>query len=84
MIRAYLDHLTPEELAREVRPEFWPRGRRPIKVYQAITQVTFHSTDHRAQMLAGLHRLGAPTVGQDLLDYLFMQQSAVASVEARV
>jgi uncharacterized damage-inducible protein DinB len=47
-------------------------------------QVINHSTDHRAQMLAGLHRLGAPTVGQDLLDYLFMQQSDVAGVEARV
>jgi uncharacterized damage-inducible protein DinB len=67
MIRAYLDRLTPEELAREVRPAFWPEGRRPIQVYQAITQVLNHSTDHRAQILAGLHHLGAPTVGQDLL-----------------
>ena len=75
MIRAYLDRLTPDELAREVRPEFWPEGRRPITVYQAITQVINHSTDHRAQTLAGLHRLGAPTVGQDLLDYLFAQQA---------
>ena len=84
MIRAYLDRLTPEELAREVRPEFWPEERRPIKAYQASTQVINHSTDHRAQMLAGLHRLGAPTVGQDLLDYLFVQQRAVTGVEARV
>lgn len=76
MIRTYLARLTPDELARGVRPEFWPEGRQPIKVYQAITQVLNHSTDHRAQIFAGLHRLGAPTVGQDLLDYLFAQQNS--------
>lgn len=78
MIRAYLDRLTPEELAREVRPPFWPEGARPIRVAQALTQVANHSTDHRAQTLAGLHRLGAPTVGQDVLDYLFAQQDDAA------
>jgi uncharacterized damage-inducible protein DinB len=75
LIRAYLARLTPVELAREVRPKFWPPEHRPIRVYQAITQVLNHSTDHRAQILAGLHRLGAPTVGQDFLDYLFARQS---------
>lgn len=74
LVRAYLARLTPGELRREVRPAFWPTGRRPIAVYQALTQVANHSTDHRAQTLAGLHRLGAPTVGQDVLDHLFEQQ----------
>jgi uncharacterized damage-inducible protein DinB len=83
MIRAYLARLTPDELAREVRPAFWPEGRRPIRVYQAITQVLNHSTDHRAHILAALHRLGAPTVGQDLLDFLFEQQDREAASAAR-
>jgi hypothetical protein len=74
LVRAYLDRLTPAELQREVRPEVWPTVRGPIRVYQARSQVANHSTDHRAQTLAGLHRLGAPTVGQDVLDYLFVQQ----------
>ncbi len=42
-----------------------------IKVWEALVQVANHSTDHRAQIMAGLHRLGAPTMGQDFLDYLF-------------
>lgn len=80
LVRAYLDRLTPEESRREVRPDFWPAEQRPIKVYQALTQVANHSTDHRAQTFAGLHRLGAPTVGQDVLDYLFDLQESVAGV----
>lgn len=69
-IRAYLDTLTPQELEREVKPEFWDENEQPIKVWQALMQVANHSTDHRAQTLAGLHRLGAPTIGQDYLMYL--------------
>ena len=30
-----------------------------------------HGTDHRAQMLAMLNSLGAPTFAQDYLHYLF-------------
>ncbi len=80
LVRAYLDRLTPEELQHEVRPDFWTAERRPIRVYQALTQVANHSTDHRAQTLAGLHRLGAPTAGQDVLDYLVVQQERLAGV----
>lgn len=70
MVHAYIDSLTPAELEREVMPDFW-ENKPAIKVWEAILQVMNHSTDHRAQILAGLHRLGAPTVGQDVLDYLF-------------
>lgn len=69
-IRAYLQSLTDAELQREVKPRFWDNHEPAIPVWQALTQVVNHSTDHRAQTLAGLHRLGAPTVGQDYLDYL--------------
>lgn len=73
-VRAYLDALTPDELQREVRPDFWDEGEQPIRVWQALFQVANHSTDHRAQTLAGIHRLGGPTVGQDYLTYLAHKQ----------
>lgn len=69
-IRAYLEQLTPEELQREVKPKFWSEDESPIKVWQALLQVANHSTDHRAQTLAGLHRLGAPTIAQDYLIFV--------------
>jgi uncharacterized damage-inducible protein DinB len=34
-----------------------------------------HSTDHRAQTLAGLHKLGAPTVGQDYLNFCWEKRA---------
>jgi uncharacterized damage-inducible protein DinB len=68
-VMAYLETLTPDELEREVRPSVWEDGRPPIKVWEVRTQVANHSTDHRAQTLAGLHRLGAPTVMQDFRFY---------------
>ncbi len=69
-VRCYIQSLTPAELDREVKPPFWEDHARPIKVWEALLQVANHSTDHRAQTLAGLHRLGAPTVGQDYLDFI--------------
>ncbi|KAB2852486.1 MAG: hypothetical protein F9K46_19110 [Anaerolineae bacterium] len=69
-VRGYIQSLTPAELDREVKPPFWEDHERPVKVWEALLQVANHSTDHRAQTLAGLHRLGAPTVGQDSLDYI--------------
>lgn len=67
---AYVGSLTQDDLMRDVRPDFWEENEPPIRVWQALLQVTNHSTDHRAQMLAGLHKLGAPTVEQDYLEYL--------------
>jgi uncharacterized damage-inducible protein DinB len=67
---AFLESLTPTDLERLVRPDFWEEQMKPIKVWQAIHQVMIHSTDHRAQTLAMLYQLNAPTTGQDYLDYL--------------
>lgn len=70
-VRAYLDTLTPEELQRRVKPDFWDDDRAPITVWQALLQVANHSTDHRAQAMAMMHtQFGAPTMEQDFLDYL--------------
>ena len=68
-VLGYIDSLTPAELERDVHPEFW-EDEPPIKLWQALIQVANHSTDHRAQILAGIHRLGGETAGQDYLDYL--------------
>jgi uncharacterized damage-inducible protein DinB len=72
---AYINTLTPEELAREVRPAWWEENERAISVREALTQVAFHSMDHRAQTLAMLHKLAAPTVEHDFL--LFMQETHI-------
>jgi uncharacterized damage-inducible protein DinB len=70
-VRAYLARLTPEELARPVKPEFWGAGDRPIAVWEALVQVVHHSADHRVQAMAMLHtQFGAPTFEQDFLSYL--------------
>ncbi len=73
-VKAYLKVLTPAELERRVKPRFWDHTRPSIRVRQAMMQVLNHSTDHRAQILAGLYHLGVPTVEQDLLNYLFAKQ----------
>jgi len=70
-IRAYLDTLTPEELQRRVKPDFWGEDEQPIAVWQALLQVVNHSTDHRAQAMAMMHtQFNAPTMEQDYVNYL--------------
>lgn len=39
--------------------------------WQIIAHVVNHGTDHRGQILAMLHRLGAPTVEQDMMGYFW-------------
>ena len=68
-VMAYIASLTASKLEREVHPDFWEDDP-PVKLWQALIQVANHSTDHRAQILAGLNQLGGPTVSQDFLDYL--------------
>lgn len=70
----YLQALTSAELERDVLPPFW-ENKQPVKVWQALVQVANHSTDHRSQMLVGIHQLGGPTVEQDFLGFLFDRQA---------
>lgn len=70
LLRAYTAGLTPEELERKVKPEFWHEESQPWAVWEAIHQVVNHSTDHRAQALTFLHRLDGATFQQD---YLFFE-----------
>lgn len=76
-VMAYLNTLTNDELARKVLPPFW-ENKPAITVRDALVQVANHSTDHRAQTLAGLHQLGATTVEQDYLFYLWEKELAEA------
>lgn len=69
-IRAYLDTLTDADLQKS-----FTYARTGGQQYQEVTgfillHVANHGTDHRAQVLTMLHRLGAPTVEQDLIYYL--------------
>lgn len=74
-VTAYLANLTPEALARTVKPPFWEAHHAPVSVWQALIQVANHSTDHRAQILAGIHKLGGRTREQDYLEYHFAHTS---------
>lgn len=42
-------------------------------LWQILVHMTNHGTDHRAQVLPILHRLGAPTFEQDFMIYLWEQ-----------
>jgi uncharacterized damage-inducible protein DinB len=72
LLRSYTVRLTPEELERVVKPKFWLAETAPWPVWEVIHQVINHSTDHRAQALTFLHRLGGETFQQD---YLFFERS---------
>lgn len=63
MMRRRLAGLSDERLRQDVAPGYAPG----LKVWQALLQVLNHGTDHRAQLLALLHQLGAPTFAQDYI-----------------
>ncbi len=58
--QAYVDGLSEEELAA-------PAPGMPGPRWQVLSHVINHGTDHRAQLLAALHQLDAPTFAQDLI-----------------
>lgn len=68
----YAEHVTDKQLERTIEFNLAHRGGiRHNTVWQILTHVVNHGTDHRAQILAMLHQLGAPTVEQDLMFYLW-------------
>lgn len=70
--RAFVQSLTETDLDRVVTYDLPHRG--GIKhdtVWQIIAHVVNHGTDHRSQILSLLYRLGAPTIEQDLMMYLW-------------
>ena len=71
MVRDYLATLTEEDLEKPITYVFQDGVQRETKYWQHIMQMYSHGVDHRAQILAMLHQLGAPTVGQDYIGYVW-------------
>ena len=69
---AYVEKLDDAALLQEMDFDFPQRGGvKRNAVWQVLTQIINHGTDHRAQILGMLHQLGAPTVEQDFIHYLW-------------
>ena len=72
-VLAYVANLTPAELEASVSVAIAGRYSEPQRCrrWEALLHMVNHGTDHRAQILARLHELGAPTLEQDLMLYLW-------------
>jgi uncharacterized damage-inducible protein DinB len=72
--REIMGRLSDAQLGEEITYDMPHRGglKRTAR-WQVVAHVVNHGTDHRAQMLGLLHQLGAPTVEQDLMFYLWDQ-----------
>jgi uncharacterized damage-inducible protein DinB len=69
-VRAYVNGLTDEQI-RGTFTYSTTSGREYTEpALDILLHIVNHGTDHRAQTLAMLHKLGAPTVEQDLIFYL--------------
>ncbi|MCY4145205.1 MAG: hypothetical protein OXE95_09145 [Chloroflexi bacterium] len=71
-VLAYTGALTDTDMEEVVELDFSHRGgRHHSRRWQILLHVVNHGTDHRAQILALLHELGAPTFEQDLILHLW-------------
>jgi uncharacterized damage-inducible protein DinB len=70
-MRLYLEHLRDSRLDYVVTYTTRRFGECQSPSWQILTHVITHGVDHRAQVLAGLHALGAPTLEQDLMIHLW-------------
>lgn len=71
-VQAYAAGLDSDQLQQSVELHFPGRGgsHRNMR-WQILLHVVNHGTDHRAQILALLHELGAPSFEQDLILHLW-------------
>lgn len=75
-VLAYTHALADNDLGDLVELDFPHRGGRQRNLrWQILLHVVNHGTDHRAQILALLHELGAPTLEQDLILHLWATAS---------
>ena len=72
-VLAYVTGLTQAELEASVSVAIAGRYSepQPCRRRDVLLHMVNHGTDHRAQILARLHDLGAPTLEQDLMLYLW-------------
>ena len=77
-VLAYTRDLPDGDLAEIVELDFPQRGGKQSSLrWQILLHVVNHGTDHRAQILARLHELGAPTLEQDLILHLWAATPSV-------
>ena len=73
--RRVLGYVANRDDAQLLREVTYSISRRPEPttntVWEILVHMVNHGTDHRAQVLALLHRLGAPTFEHDLILYLW-------------
>lgn len=70
--RAFVAQMDEEQFSRVVMYELAHRGgTKHDAVWQILAHIVNHGTDHRAQMLAMLHQMGAATVEQDMMFYFW-------------
>ena len=68
--RAYLDGLRDEQLDGKITyTSLNGKVQRTQPLWELLTQILNHSTDHRAQTLALIHQLGGETLEQDFIFY---------------
>lgn len=69
---SYINNLSEAKLDEVVHYDMPQRGGQKSNLrWQILMHVANHGTDHRAQVLPILHRLGAPTLEQDLIIHLW-------------
>jgi uncharacterized damage-inducible protein DinB len=70
--RAYLQSASDADLQSVIEFDMPHRGglKRTAR-WEIVVHVVNHGTDHRGQILATLHMIGAPTVEQDMMFYLW-------------
>ncbi|MFN8378692.1 MAG: DinB family protein [Anaerolineae bacterium] len=74
--RQIVDGLSDEQLAEVIDYDMPNRGgMKHTARWEILAHVVNHGTDHRSQMLSALYQLGAPTVEQDLMYYLWERPS---------
>jgi uncharacterized damage-inducible protein DinB len=72
---SYVTGLTPDELTETLDVDLPHRGGKyQNKRWEILVHMVNHGTDHRAQILSRLHDLGAITVEQDMILYLWDRQ----------
>ena len=72
LMMGYVGTLTDKDLRRILLYDMPNRGgMKATPVWQILIHLINHGTDHRSQMLRILHDLGAPTIEQDFLVYLW-------------
>jgi uncharacterized damage-inducible protein DinB len=68
--RAFMDALRDDQLEETLHyTSISGRAPRQNAIWQVLSHILNHSTDHRSQTLAVIHQVGGETIAQDLIFY---------------